>query len=160
MRTVLSYAAHSRHVAYLDDDNWWGPDHLVTLLAAVRGREWAYSLRWFVGPEAATPLCVDRWESVGPGGGVFAGRFGGFVDPGCLLIDKVACDPALRLWCSALPGDPTGMSSDRPVFDWLQTRPAGATGRATAYYTLSASDPMHPARMKWVAADRRAAPSV
>src|SRR5262249_10922795 len=28
LRTLLSYAAHSRYVAYLDDDNWWAPNHL------------------------------------------------------------------------------------------------------------------------------------
>ncbi|MGH6680307.1 MAG: hypothetical protein ACREDL_15575, partial [Bradyrhizobium sp.] len=28
LRTVLSYLANSRYVAYLDDDNWWSDDHL------------------------------------------------------------------------------------------------------------------------------------
>jgi hypothetical protein len=31
LRTILSYAANSRAIAYLDDDNWFHPDHLRTL---------------------------------------------------------------------------------------------------------------------------------
>jgi hypothetical protein len=156
LRTVLSYLAHGRLVAYLDDDNWWAPDHLSSLVRAVEGHDWAYSLRWFVDHETGEPLAVDRWESVGPGAGVFAGRFGGFVDPSCLLIDKVACEPALRLWCHPLPGDATGMSTDRPVFAYLRERGRGAgTGRATAYYTLGPSDPNHQSRLRWIASARR-----
>ena len=35
LRTILTYAANSRRIAYLDDDNWWGPDHLATLSGAI-----------------------------------------------------------------------------------------------------------------------------
>ena len=38
LRTILSYAANSPFVAYLDDDNWWAPDHLSSLLQSNRGR--------------------------------------------------------------------------------------------------------------------------
>jgi SAM-dependent methyltransferase len=148
LRTILSYAAHSRLLAYLDDDNWWGPEHLATLVQAMAGHDWAYSLRWFVDAQTEMSLCIDRWESVGPDAGVFAKTFGGFVDPSCLMIDKVACEPVLRLWCSVLSGDKSGMSSDRPVFAYLRShgRSAG-TGRATAYYVLNASDVNHHHRM-------------
>jgi len=151
LRTILSYAAHSRLVAYLDDDNWWGPDHLVSLVGAISGRDWAYSLRWFADADTSAPLCIDTWESVGPDAGVFKDRFGGFVDPSCLLIDKVACEPALRLWCQPLPDDPTGMSTDRAVFNYLRQHGRGAgTGRATAFYQLSRSDPNHEVRMQLI----------
>jgi hypothetical protein len=152
LRTILSYAAHSRRVAYLDDDNWWAADHIASLVQAIAGHDWAYSLRWFVDAQTAEPLAVDRWESVGPDAGVFAARFGGFVDPSCLLIDKVACETALRLWCHPLPGDAIGMSADRTVFNHLRTQKRGVgTGRATAYYTLNATDANHPRRLEWIA---------
>jgi SAM-dependent methyltransferase len=155
LRTILSYAAHSRLVAYLDDDNWWAPDHLAALAAAVAGRAWAYSLRWYVDPDSAEPLCVDRWESVGPDAGCFRDRFGGWADPNCLLIDKLACEPALRLWSVPLPGDPTQLTGDRHVFSDLRLRgPAGGTGRATVYYTLGPGDVMHRRRVDWIAAAR------
>lgn len=153
LRTALSYLSRARYVAYLDDDNWWGPDHLSSLLEAVSEHDWAYSLRWFVGPDSDEPGCVDRWESVGPESGIYRERFGGFVDPSCLLVDAVACEPALRLWCYPLPDDPSQRSADRSVFDWLRRHGAGAgTGRATAYYTLSPSDGMHAARQEWMKA--------
>jgi hypothetical protein len=139
-------------VAYLDDDNWWGPDHLDALVRAVADHDWAYSLRWYADPDSARPLCVDLWESVGPGVGVYAERFGGFVDPSCLLIDRVACEPALALWCHPLPGDASGMSTDRPVFAYLRDHGRGAgTGRPTAFYTIRPTDPNHPARLRWIA---------
>jgi|GEM_PF-1604755 len=152
LRTILSYAAHSRLVAYLDDDNWWAPDHLSSLTAAVAGRGWAYSLRWYVDPDSATPLCIDRWESLGPDAGCYREQYGGFVDANCLLIDKTVCEPTLRLWCHPLPGDKKGMSSDRSVLGDLRQRgPAGSTGRATVFYTLNPTDVMHPRRLKWIA---------
>lgn len=155
LRTILSYAAHSQWVAYLDDDNWWGPDHLLSLRQAVDGHHWAYSLRWYADAQTSRPLCVDRWESMGPDAGVFRDRFGGFVDPSCLLIDKIACEPVLRLWATALSQDTTGMSSDRPVFAWLRQHGHGVgTQRATAYYTLGPGDSLHAQRLSWIAQTR------
>ncbi|AMV25172.1 hypothetical protein VT84_12305 [Gemmata sp. SH-PL17] len=152
LRTILSYAAHSRLVTYLDDDNWWGPEHLGTLARAAEGRGWAYSLRWFVDRATGRPLCVDRWESVGPDAGCYRDRFGGWVDPNCLLIDKSVCEPVLRLWSVPLPGDKLRLTGDRHVFADLRTRgPGGATGRATVFYTLSPEDVMYPQRLEWVA---------
>ena len=37
LRTLLGYAANSRYVAYLDDDDWWGRGHLAALLAVQTG---------------------------------------------------------------------------------------------------------------------------
>ena len=159
LRTILSYTAHSRLVAYLDDDNWWAPTHLADLVRAIDGRDWAYSLRWFADAESGEPLCIDQWESVGPDAGVFRERFGGFVDPSCLLIDKVACEPVLRLWNFPIPGDTAGMSTDRTVFAFLRARAGAGTGRATAYYTLNPTDVNHPGRMAQIASLRTAGPT-
>jgi hypothetical protein len=151
----MSYAANSRHVAYLDDDNWWAPDHLATLLDAIAGHEWAFSLRWYADADSGRPLCVDEWESVGPGARVFRERFGGFVDPNCLMIDKVACEPVLRWWCMPLAGDARAMSEDRNVFHLLKTHHKGrGTGKATSYYVIHPTDGMHPSRLNWVRSKR------
>lgn len=64
-RCVLSYLANSRYVAYLDDDNWWRPDHLQLLHAAMAHADWAFSLRWFVHPTSRRAICVDQWEFSG-----------------------------------------------------------------------------------------------
>ena len=148
LRTVLSYLANSPYVAYLDDDNWWAPDHLEAMLRAIVGADWAYSLRWFVHPVTRRVICVDEWESVGPGRGVFDARFGGFVDPSCLMINKLRCAEAIPLWRVPLPRDRNGKSADRTVFDLLNRRYRGAgTGTASVYYQVDANDGSHRQRL-------------
>jgi len=150
-RTILSYAANSRYVAYLDDDNWWHPDHLASLRAAVQGFDWAFSLRWFVDKATSRPLCIDEWESVGPAAGTLRERWGGFVDPNCLMIDKLACEPALRLWSRPVSEDMKdrawGISADRNVCSHLVGHHSvGWTRRATTFYVLDPGSPIFPER--------------
>src|SRR6188768_2868051 len=92
LKTMLSYAANSQRVTYLDDDNWYAPDHLATMLAVMAGKAWAFSLRQFVDAQTGDVLCADTWESLGPGRGVYAKSQGGFVDTNCYFIDKLACN--------------------------------------------------------------------
>ncbi len=147
LRTVLSYMAHSRFVAYLDDDNWWAPDHLTKLREAMAGKDWAFSRRWFTLPDSFTALCEDVWESVGPERGVYVPNFGGWVDPNTLMIDKVLCEPALREWCFPIKDDVTGMTADRRFFHHLKEKYNwGETECPTVYYQLNADDMEHPRR--------------
>lgn len=160
LRTILSYAANSRYVAYLDDDNWWAKDHLATLRQAIDGFDWAFSLRWYVHPQTLEPLCVDEWESVGPDKGCFAERFRGFVDTSSLMLDKLACEEALRWWSHPLNGNPEGVGEDRNVFEYLRRHRKGrGTNRATSYYVISPSDGMDPDRQKWIRSRRDPKPS-
>jgi hypothetical protein len=149
LRAVLTYLANSPYVAYLDDDNWWDPTHLTQMRAAIDTAEWAFSLRWYVHPETRRPVCIDLWESVGPGQGVYNERFGGFVDPSCLMINKVACPLAAHHWNFPLPIDP--MSADRTMFAFLSKahKPRG-TGRASAFYTVQPTDGMHTLRLQFM----------
>jgi len=149
LRCILTFLANSRHVAYLDDDNWWDPPHLSALRAAVEGRDWAFALRWFVHPESRAPICIDEWESVGPGRGIFAGRFGGFVDPNCLMVDKIACAEVTPAWNYPMENDEKGMSADRRVFDRLRHHARFAcTGQATVRYQVDPTDALHPMRLQ------------
>lgn len=151
LRTVLTYLANSPYVAYLDDDNWWGPGHLCLLRQAIDDAEWAFSLRWFVHPETRRPVCVDIWESVGPGQGLFNELFGGFVDPSCLMINKVACPSAPHYWNFPLKADP--MSADRSVFAFLsRNHKARSTGQPTTFYALNPKDGLHPMRLELMGA--------
>jgi hypothetical protein len=151
LRAILSYLANSSYVAYLDDDNWWGPEHLYQMRRAMDDAEWAFALRWFVHPATRVPVCVDIWESVGPGQGLFKEKFGGFVDPSCLMINKVACPLAPHHWNFPMPVDP--MSADRSVFAFLSQhhKPRG-TGQPTVFYTLNANDGLHRMRLKLMGA--------
>lgn len=152
LRCVLTHLANSRYIAYLDDDNWWAPSHLADLRYGIErtNAEWGFSLRWYVHPETSRPVCVDAWESVGPGHGVFARQFGGFVDPSSLMIDKLACPRVAHCWNFPLLAA-NGGSTDRQVFHLLsQQHRYFATGHATSFYTLNPVDGMHLARLAWM----------
>lgn len=148
LRSVLSQLSNAPRIAYLDDDNWWAPNHLSSLLAAIKGEDWAWAGRWFVHPRTLEPVCEDQWESVGIGGGIFRESYGGFVDPNCLMIDRTRVPEALDLWNQPLAGDGTQMTADRNVFRLLKDRPGKPTGEYTAYYVLTETDGLHSARLR------------
>ena len=141
LRTILSYTANSKYVAYLDDDDWWGRAHLSGLVAAVSGKQWAFSLRWLVDPETGWPICPDEWDSLGPGRGINQERFGGFVCPSSLLLDKEACHFVLPYWSLSPFDDGTG--EDRLVFKALQSFSHGASQRHSCYYELTRQAQAH-----------------
>lgn len=147
LRCVLTHMANSPYVAYLDDDNWWSPDHLAQMRTAIDEVDWAFALRWFVHPVSRRPVCVDNWESVGPGQGIFNNRFGGFVDPNCLMLNKVKCHYAPIYWNFPLANDPG--SADRNVFSHLSKNyRSRGTGQASVFYKLNPDDAWHAQRMR------------
>ena len=147
LRAVLTSMANAPYVAYLDDDNWWAPQHLTLLRQAIDDAEWAYSLRWFVHPVTRRPVCVDIWELIGPGRGMFEEQFGGFVDPSSLMINKLACQWVTPYW--NFPSEQDPMSADRLVFAFLsRNHKAGATGQPTTFYTVNEDDGQHELRLR------------
>lgn len=132
LKTILSYAANSRYVTYLDDDNWYATDHLATMLAAISGKDWAFSLRHFVDSFSSELICPDTWESMGPGCGVYAQDQGGFVDTNCYLIDKMACHDVFPEW--AMTQFAGGTGGDRQILQRLLKRPWGSNGAHSVYY--------------------------
>jgi hypothetical protein len=157
LRTVLSYFANSRFVAYLDDDNWWSEDHLASMSQALSGAEWAYSGRWFVHPQSGRPICKDDWESVGPGQGEFQ-EFGGWVDPNCIAVNKQICEAVLPWWSIPVHKSDSWRDADRNVFRILSREFSGrATGRYSVFYAVSDADGQHAARMQQIGAERYAA---
>jgi hypothetical protein len=150
LRTILTYMANSTYVAYLDDDDWFGPDHLSSLLTAIEGHDWAFSHRWYGHPSEPTGLCIDEWESVGPDAGVFKTNYGGFVAPSCMMMDKLRCHMLFPLWAAALY--PSGDGEDRRIFSTLQEQGYrwASTRQATSYCTLDPKDGMHEHRLNWM----------
>ncbi len=134
LKTILSYAANSRYVTYLDDDNWYAPEHLATMLEAVAGKAWAFALRQFVEKRSGDLLCPDTWESVGPHRGVYAKAQGGFVDTNCFLIDKLMCNDAFPEW--AMTRFAGGTGGDRQILQRLLERPWGTNGAPKNQQTL------------------------
>ncbi len=147
LRCVLTYLANARYVAYLDDDNCWAPDHLRRMREAIEGKAWAFGFRCFTHPETQRPVAIDDWESVGPGRGGYAKPLGGWVDPNCLMIDKLACERVIRRWAFPLPKDRKGMSADRNVFSALRRYKWGESRAVTVFYQLNPKDGLHAHRM-------------
>jgi len=139
---ILSQLANSRYVAYLDDDDWWASDHLASMLKAIAGKQWAFAYRWMVHPETLWPICRDEWDAVGPGRGINVQRFGGFVAPSGLMLDKTACHGVLQLWNHS--GFQDGTGNDRRVFGALrESFTWAATQRYSVYYVVNAQSMAH-----------------
>ena len=99
LRTILSFLANSRLVAYLDDDNWWAPHHLSDLVSAIKGHDYAFALRWLLDGVTEEILCVDDFGSVGPGRGTYKRKgFHGHIDTNCLMVDRDRCMTELWSW--------------------------------------------------------------
>jgi len=148
LRTALSFLANARYLAFLDDDNWYAPNHLDSLARVIAGRHWAFSLRHFVDSRTGEALGIDQWESVGPGLGVYAKRFGGFCDTSTYMLDSQAAENVLPHWSYGVSID--GAGEDRRIFQELRQQPYGASGLATVYYALSHTDPNHGLRVRWL----------
>jgi hypothetical protein len=147
VRTILSYMANAPLIAYLDDDNWFAPNHLATLAKTIEPVDWAFSRRCFVHHQSHVPVCVDGWESTGPGMGVYNQRFGGFVDPNTLMVKRLTCEPMFGLWTRPLRGN-RALGADRSVFAYLaKFRRWAGTGLPTAFYVMNPADPLHPKRL-------------
>jgi len=149
LQTILTFAAKASAVAYLDDDDWYAPDHLRRLHAALQGKSWAFSLAWYTNPWNLEDMCVDLLESVGPNAGGYAHSHGGFVRPSCLMVDKLRTQALTHLWSLAFaPGE----SGDRLLFAALREHfpDWGATGVPTVHYLIKPTDSAHPARLEYL----------
>jgi hypothetical protein len=133
LKSILSYAANSRYLAYLDDDNWYAPDHLASLLAAISGNDWAFRCGISSTRQTGEVLCADTWASVGPGRGNVEPAPGGFVDTNCYLFDKIACHDVFTEWAMTRYGDGT-TGGDRQILQRVLPRPWGTNAAHTLYY--------------------------
>ncbi|HTK36171.1 MAG TPA: glycosyltransferase family A protein [Caulobacteraceae bacterium] len=138
LMAILTLMANSRFVAYLDDDNTWRPNHLSVLRAAVEGKHWAHSKRMLISEETGEEIAVDEWDSVGFGRGRWA-SLGGFVDPNCLMIDKIALNRAVGFWSESLSGQP-GLGADKNFFRAIGKMPHTSSPEITVDYRVRRSN--------------------
>ncbi|MDO5638461.1 MAG: hypothetical protein Q4G28_01160 [Neisseria sp.] len=148
LRTVLSFLADSPLVMYLDDDDWLAPEHCRLAVQSLQGRAWAFSYCIYADGNKSQGLCVDMLESVGPGKGIYAENFGGFVRPSGLLLDKTKVSHILHLWANS-PNE-SGDAEDRLIFEQLKQEPFGFTEKATVFCALDPADRMHQMRVNHI----------
>lgn len=141
LRPILTLMANSSHVAYLDDDNTWAPNHLCELLSAVKGKVWAFSHRYLVDEDTGENYGIDSWHSVGVGKGDFV-DLGGFVDTNCLMVDTVGTAQMIGRWASCETLKP-GKTSDRFVFQGLPKNSFGEVKEPTVFYKIRSTNILH-----------------
>lgn len=147
LRTALSFLAASEHVAYLDDDDWYEPAHIRLMLKAIQKKSWSFTLSNYADTNSSAILGTDTLESVGPDRGVYRERFGGFVRPSALMINKIKLSYLLHLW--SISPSTSGDGEDRLIFNQLLKHPDyGETGVPTVNCTIDPRDSMHAVRMK------------
>lgn len=134
LRSILGYAVNAQHVAFLDDDNTYLPNHISLLRKAIEGRVWSSGQRILVDEDTDEHLAVDIWDSVGPGRGRFKEK-GGFIDTNCLMVDKLRIGSALGNWSHAGTGQP-GLTADRTFFRSLAGGTYAMVMRPTVLYRI------------------------
>ncbi len=158
IRSVLTFLADARYVMYLDDDDWLHEEHAKDILKAIQDVSWAHSLCFYANSDTCEILEVDELESVGVYKGIYANKFGGFVRPSGLTIDKLKLLHLTHLWsCSAFP---TGDGEDRLMFSALMSQPHRSTNRATVFHSLDPRDSMHTERLRFLASKGRTSVTV
>ena len=93
---AFSLLCNSEFVCFLDDDNWFEPDHLASLVAGIRADHaaWGFSLRRVFDADGNF-VAPDNCESLGNLHPVFGNDSDRLIDTNCYLLRRevaVACD--------------------------------------------------------------------
>lgn len=82
-----AYIAKGSLICFLDEDNWFDPDHVEQLVEVVEnGNDWSYSLRKIFNQEGRF-VCDDNCESLGPWATCIAND-DFLVDMNCYMLRK------------------------------------------------------------------------
>lgn len=158
LRTALSFLSSSELVTYLDDDDWYEPQHIRLLHKAIQGKTWAFTLSNYADPNDESILGIDTTESVGPSKGIYTAKFGGFVRPSATLLNKVKLSHILHLW--SISPFPSGDGEDRLIFrELLKYLDYGETGVATVNCAIDPADGMHAHRVSNLTTSAKASTS-
>jgi Glycosyl transferase family 2/Tetratricopeptide repeat len=92
-----AFLANSRYVAFLDEDNWFEPDHVASLMAKItaEGLVWAYALRKIVDADGRY-ICNDDCESLGQW--PMWNKAGHLVDTSCYMLRRDAALVTNTIW--------------------------------------------------------------
>ena len=121
-------------ICWLDDDNWFEPNHIETMLEAKGNKPYAYSLRKLV-EDSGDFFDYDDFESLG--------QHSNCIDLNCYLMDRALATQIAPLWYKTT-GDL--MVGDRFVYECLKQNnlPFGETGKYTVNYRLNPKRDLRP----------------
>lgn len=127
---ACSFLVNADIILYLDEDNWFMPDHVESLVDVIKqGNDWAYSLRKIYNKNG-NYLCDDNCESLG--------KYSTYVNSQAFLIDTscyaVKRDLAVRIghaWYGQWGADRQFFAAVRQYFPKFD-----GTGQHTLCYRL------------------------
>jgi len=79
-----TYFIRGEYVIFLDEDNWFDPNHVESLINSLENNLWSFALRKIVSPEGQY-ICNDDCESLGNWISVINDYF---VDVNCYMLHK------------------------------------------------------------------------
>jgi glycosyltransferase involved in cell wall biosynthesis len=116
-----AYLAKGDYLCFLDEDNWFDPDHVEALVETVRkGNHWAFSLRKIVDRDGQF-ICRDDCESLGKWPSVLDPN-DYFVDVGCFFLPRGLALQVSPLWYRRFR-QPGVMEVDRAITAPLRSAP-------------------------------------
>jgi glycosyltransferase involved in cell wall biosynthesis len=91
------YLARGEYVCFLDEDNWFDPEHIESLMKVINNKfAWAFSLRKIVDSDG-NYVCNDDCESLGKWPSVLNEQ-DFFVDVGCFFLPKSIALQTSPIW--------------------------------------------------------------
>ena len=134
---AMTYIAEGEFLCFLDEDNWYDNNHIESLVDAVEGKTWAYSLRKIV-DQNNNYICNDDCESLGKTKSILGDHF---VDVGCYMIPKSSALRFSPFWYRRARHPQEQPEVDRLLshilFTQLPQEHAGDTGQYTLNYRVA-----------------------
>jgi len=126
---AMPLLVNADYILFLDDDNWFEPNHVETMIAKIKSKDlmWSYSLRKIVN-ERGEYVCDDDCEALG--------RYPTFYDPNLNFVDT-NCYCFRREYLVSVAHNFYGQwGADRQFYKAVSKQlPAfGCTGEATVNY--------------------------
>ncbi len=104
---------------FLDEDNWFDPDHVASLLEVVkRGASWAFSLRKIVDREGNF-ICNDDCESLGKWPSIL-GEDDYHIDTSCYFLPRLIAVRSSWIWFRKAR-EPNVTPADRTLVSFLRS---------------------------------------
>ena len=131
---ACSFLVNADIICYLDEDNWYHPDHVADLVREIeKGVEWAYSLRGIYNKDGSY-ICDDNCESLGKWS-IYLNEVNYHIDTSSYAVTKAAAIRIGQSWYGQ-------WGADRQFFHNLKTfyPEYGCTGKHTLCYRLEGND--------------------
>lgn len=137
---ALPYLVNTDFVSFLDEDNWYEPTHIQSLveLTARHRLEWAYSLRNVVSKDG-TFLCEDNCDSLGLWGQWYSEH--NHIDTSCYFLKREIACKGSAIW-NRKGYSEAELDPDKEFCKWLigYSIRGYTTGNYTVNYRLGSSE--------------------